>query len=407
MSKYGVDHPLKVKRFREDAKKTNMLLHGVEFSSQRPDVKEKMKATCLEKYGVEWANSSATVQATKVKDRDEPIFKDFDKLYSEVSADPEIDLGICYLANKHSFSVSTFYRKCMSNGLDYTKFVASSTSVEEELFYRKLGIEAKRNDRSMLNGKEIDILFAERTLGVEYHGLYWHSRDDTTIDFRHKAKAELAEKSGIKLLQFWSSEVDNKFDIVKSIIESKLGILSDRIFARKCLLRNISSSEHSDFCNRNHLQGAAGASVRLGLFYCDELVAIMSFGKTRFDNRHEWEMIRYCSKLNTNVIGAASKLWKHFVTAYDPQSVVTYADARISDGALYGKLGFTYSHHSAPNHFYTKDCKTLESRIKYQKHRLENILENYDADLSGKTNMINHGFRIVYDAGNKVFTWVR
>jgi hypothetical protein len=40
----------------------------------------------------------------------------------------------------------------------------------------------------------------------------------------------------------------------------------------------------------------------------------MTFGKNRFKKQsNEWEMIRFCNKLNTNIIGGASKLFKHFL----------------------------------------------------------------------------------------------
>jgi len=45
----------------------------------------------------------------------------------------------------------------------------------------------------------------------------------------------------------------------------------------------------------------------------------------------------------------------------------------------------------------------LENRIKYQKHKLKNILENFDKELTEIENMKNHGFDRIFDAGNKKF----
>ena len=47
----------------------------------------------------------------------------------------------------------------------------------------------------------------------------------------------------------------------------------------------------------------------------------------------------------------------------------------------------------------------LESRIKYQKHKLKNILEKYDDKKSEKENMLDNGYDIIYDAGNLVYKW--
>lgn len=92
----------------------------------------------------------------------------------------------------------------------------------------------------------------------------------------------------------------------------------------------------------------------------------MTFGKCRFDKKHEWEMLRFCCKLGHHVIGGAGKLLKHFERQYAPKSIVSYADRRWSQGKLYEALGFKLDHASAPNYWYFKNCSMqLESRVKY------------------------------------------
>ena len=49
------------------------------------------------------------------------------------------------------------------------------------------------------------------------------------------------------------------------------------------------------------------ASVKLGLFYNDELVSVMTFRKPRFNKKFEYEIIRFCS--SANIVGA-SKLFQ-------------------------------------------------------------------------------------------------
>lgn len=78
----------------------------------------------------------------------------------------------------------------------------------------------------------------------------------------------------------------------------------------------------------------------------------MTFSKCRFDKKHEWEMLRFCSKLGYHIPGAAGKLLKYFERNYKPKSLVTYADRRWSQGKLYNTLGFNLLHKSPPNYFY-------------------------------------------------------
>ena len=74
---------------------------------------------------------------------------------------------------------------------------------------------------------------------------------------------------------------------------------------------------------------------------------------------------------------------------------------------MYSKLGFTFSHFSEPNYFYFKNNLTLESRQKYQKHKLPKLLENFDPSLTEVENMKNNGYNRIFDCGNSVWKIVR
>ena len=73
-----------------------------------------------------------------------------------------------------------------------------------------------RNDRKVLNGKEIDIWIPEHNLGIEYNGICWHSSDEAKKADHNKMIP--TDSASIKLLQFWCYEVDNEIDKVLEII---------------------------------------------------------------------------------------------------------------------------------------------------------------------------------------------
>ena len=127
----------------------------------------------------------------------------------------------------------------------------------------------------------------------------------------------------------------------------------------------------------------------------------MTFSKR--SKNYDWELDRFCSKLDYCVVGGASKLLKHFEFLFSGTTILTYCDRRYSNGEFYKKLGFELSHVSKPNYWYTKDYKKLESRNKYQKHKLNNIVDNFNPNLTEWENMKNHGFDKIYDSGNYVF----
>ena len=267
------------------------------------------------------------------------------------------------------------------------------------------------NNRQFIAPLELDIL--TNTFALEYDSLTFHSFGKSThyplnnISENKKVhlhKTDLCEKNGIQLFRIFSNEWVKNEKIWKSVILSKLG-KTQRIYARKCTIKEIDYVTANSFIEDNHLQGNAKQSVRLGLYYNEELVSVMTFGKSRYNKNIEYELIRFCSKLNTTIVGGASKLLKYFEINYKPKSIISYANRRWSQGNLYEKLGFTFKHNTDPNYFYFKgnDSSDLKSRVQFQKHKLKDKLEQFDASLTETENMFNNGYRKIYDCGNKVY----
>jgi len=237
--------------------------------------------------------------------------------------------------------------------------------------------------------------------------LVWHSSGNSKLPNKdkdyHLNKTEQCETQGIQLFHIFENEWLEKQEIWKSVLNSKLN-RTNRIYARKCSIRELDNSLYREFCEKNHLQGYGNASVKIGLFYNNELKTLVSFGKSRYDKSIEWELIRFCSKLNTSVIGGASKLLKYFERNYNPESIISYANRRWSQGNLYDKLGFNFVGNTNPNYFYFKPNENiLYSRVKFQKHKLKDKLDLFDPNLTETENMYQNGYRKIYDSGNKKY----
>ena len=243
----------------------------------------------------------------------------------------------------------------------------------------------------------------EHKLAVEVNGVYWHS--DKFRERDHLLDKTLkCEQLGITLLHFWDYEINKKGDIVKSMISSRLG-LNQKIYARKCVIKEVSSKESKQFQIDNHIQGSAVSSINYGLYYEDELVALMTFAKSRFNKKYDWELVRYCNKLDLTVVGGASKLFNWFLKNNDG-SIISYANRRYSNGNLYHLLKFKLIDSTRPNYMYFRN-NVLLSRVKCQKHKLSKLLDNFDEKMSEKENMKNNGFDRIYDCGNYVFVFER
>lgn len=269
-----------------------------------------------------------------------------------------------------------------------------------------LNIEYFTSCRNIISPRELDIYIPEKKLAIEINGLYWHTTTaKRNIDKKYHLEKTVACKSkSIKLLHFFEDELRDKFEICKSIISSKVGKIQ-QVYARKCLVKSISYSEAKDFCLNYHLQGSTVASVYLGLFYDGSLVSVMTFRKQRFfKTSTAWEIIRYCTKNNLRIVGGASKLFSHFIKNYSPTEVDSYADLRISDGEIYEKLGFKYSHTTQPNYYYVIG-KNRSNRLNWQKKSLSKKLKIFNRNLSEQENMELNGYNRIYDCGNKLYIW--
>lgn len=283
-----------------------------------------------------------------------------------------------------------------------------TSKAEEEI--AKLIPNSKQNDRSLIAPLELDIV--GDGFAIEYDGLMWHSEGNSTsnkfnkrnLSMKHLKKTEQCEMKGFQLFHIFENEWAQNKNKWISVINNAIGNNQKKVFARKCTIKEIPNDLYKQFCEDNHLQGYGIAKIKIGLFYDEELISIMSFGKSRFNKGVEYELIRFCSKLNTQVIGGASKLLKHFERNYNPESIISYANRRWSQGNVYEKLGFEFIRNTPPNYFYFKPNENkLYSRNKFQKHKLSKVLIKFDIELTESENMFVNGYRKIYDSGNKVY----
>ena len=245
---------------------------------------------------------------------------------------------------------------------------------------------------------ELDLYFPKNKLAIEFNGLYWHSEDAVGKEY-HNGKEKVCNEIGIDLIQIFEDEWYDKKDIIKSIINTRLGVYESRHYARKTTLVEVDSKTAGEFYIKNHIQGKASCSKHYGLKSNGELMAMASFGNRShlFKNNSEIELIRFCTKLNTQVVGGLSKL----LSLYRDVSIKTYCDLRLFNGNGYKAVGFKELHRSKPSYFYFKKLKRY-SRFNFQKHKLEKVLDKFDGSLSETENMRMNGFSRVFDCGNMV-----
>lgn len=261
---------------------------------------------------------------------------------------------------------------------------------------------------------EVDILLPDYNIALEYNGVLWHSFGTTFPNTAHREKDKkhyhllkynLCQQNNIQLITIFENEWKNNKDLVKSIILSKLGITSNRIYARKCEIRQIDSKVKSIFLNNNHIQGNCQSFLNIGLYYNDELVSLMTFSNRKMGKNNATnitELARFCNKKDTTVIGGFSKLLKCGMSLIK-RDIISYCDIRYSKGDIYLNNGFTLARQTPPNYFYIKRGQICGSRVKYQKHKLSKMIQIFDNNLTERENMYNNKYRRIYDCGNYVY----
>lgn len=261
------------------------------------------------------------------------------------------------------------------------------------------------NNTQIITPYEIDIYLPDINLAIEYNGLYWHSENRGKHETYHLNKTQMCEQHGINLIHIFSDEWINKKEIVKSRLSNILKQTSNKIYARKCKIKEIDTKTKSVFMDLNHIQGNDKSKIKLGLYYNKELVSVMTFGVPRVaigsknKTNGNYELMRFYNKLNTNVIGGASKLLQYFIKMYKPNKIYSFADYRWSNinNNIYKTLGFNQVSISSPGYWYTKKYDIRYHRFGFNKGRLKQL--GFDITKTEKEIMKENGYDKIWDCG--------
>lgn len=265
-----------------------------------------------------------------------------------------------------------------------------------------------RNDRSVLNGKEIDIYIPSKKFGIEYNGLKWHSEEFGKDRDYHSSKMFNAISNGIRLVQIFEDEWINHRDLVLSKIAHLLHENSGmkRIMGRKCSVQEIAKPLAKVFLDRYHIQGYGKSTVSYGCFYMDKLIGVMSFVD---DGKGKWNLVRFATDINYICQGVGGKLLKYFIKKQNPIEIKTFADRRwtcSSADNIYIKLGFKVDTVLKPDYHYINGDNPVE-RIHKFNLRKNTLIKKYgmSPDLTESEMVSKLGFYKIWDCGLIRYIW--
>lgn len=407
--KYGVDYPQQNKEIRKKTVETCIDKFGSESNLSNDINKNKVKTTNLIKYGVEYPQQNDTIREKSEKSLREYKKAKIKKIYNiDTSLNLKFSLSKNYSKNyikklidrnlelsdiKNEFSNSQFIINARENGY---LIESNKSSYEYELveFIKELGINnIIQSSKNIIFPYELDIFIPDYKLAIEFNGNYWHSDIFKDKNY-HQNKTKMCNEKGITLISIYEYLYTEKKDVYKNIIRSKLN-KNKRIFARKCIIKEVDKLDEQNFLNMFHLQNFIGSSKCYGLYYDYELLTLCSFGRSRFNKKYEYELLRNCSKPNITVVGGLSKLINHYKKEIDNKDIICYSDASIS----FNKSCIL----TKPNYvWWNKSTNKVLKRYQTMKHKLENIIDYYDESLSESDNMRNNKYVKIFDSGNYI-----
>ena len=376
LERYGVENPMKSQLFQDKSKQTCLERYGSEYyflseeySAKRKECLNQSKKTCLKKYGYEYAIQSADIK----KKLRQTCLERYGVEY------------MCLSQNAHNS------RNSQSKPNEDFK----NMLVENNIYYEK---------EKYLCGRLFDFFVNSVLIEINpypTHNINWNPFGGKIIGRTyHYDKTVLARDNNYRVINIW--DWDDKSKIVKSLSKK------NKLYARNCTVKSISKKTLDEFLNKYHFQNTCrNQSIRLGLYYNDELVQIMSFGKPRYNKNYEYELMRLCSKFEYIIIGGAEKLFNSFIKEYNPQSIISYCDNSKFSGSVYSKLGFELKSYGSPSrHWYNGKTKTHITDNLLLKKGFDNLFHtNYGKGSSNEELMRSYGFVEIYDAGQSTYIW--
>ena len=418
LEKLGVEYPFQSSLIQEKGKESCLEKYGVEYYNQTEESQIRRKETSLKKYGVENPSQNISIKIKKEKLEAKKLnyaksqnlvtvndlSKTFNRDESTIIDDIRLlNLKIIKFNNDARFYIEESNLPILSDFFSKTDECGKSYSEKELVDFVKsiYSDEIMENTKRIIPPKELDIYIPKMKLAIEYNGLYWHDENHVDRNY-HLTKTNMCNKKGMDLIHVFEDDWLYKKEIVKSMIASRLGIYKEKIFARKCQIKEIEKDQAKIFFDENHLQGFAYGDLYLGLMFNNELIQCICINKKGWHDGNV-ELTRMVTKLNTQVVGGFSKLMKHISDYIEYKSITSYVYKAWFNGKGYIESGFKIVKENNPSYSYVVNGRRVHKshfRKKKKKKMFERgELKFYDSNKTEHEIMKENKIYRIYDCG--------
>lgn len=265
MQHFGVEYPQQSKKVQQTLKNNNLEKYGVEYTFQVQEVKDKIKATNLEKYGVE-----NPIPLPEIREKVKQTIKERYGVEHHLQSNEFLQKQINTNLERRGIMYNIQLPKEYTNNSKPNQHFAELLDKNNIEYTREFPIDKYSYDFK-IGGCLIEINpFAT-------HNSLWGIYDNDGIDKDyHYNKTKLAEENGYRVIHIFDWDDEEK--IIGMFLDK------EKIYGRKCEIKEIQIKECNDFLNQYHIQNSCkGQKVCLGLFYNDKIVSVMTFGKPRYN----------------------------------------------------------------------------------------------------------------------------
>lgn len=453
--KYGVEHALQSKELKDKAIATFQDKFGTNWALSSPEIKQKSKRTMLERYGGETTFQSPSLRERaqqtcierygesnpmKSKDVKQKAINTCIEVYGvgNPMQDPDIIASAIKtrLENNGVYWTPEMVEKCRKTCME--RFGVDNPSKSEEIQAKirqvcleKYGVPygcltdagqahinkiSKTNIKFMerlnavgvfgnyelyLQGKFFDIHIKDSNTVIEIDPTYTHNiignhwGEGLDCNY-HLEKTKLAESQGFRCIHIFDWD---DIDKVVSMLKPR-----QSIYARNCEIYRLNLDVAEDFLNEYHLQGSCrGQLLCLGLVKDGTLYQVMTFGKSRYDSKHDIELLRLCTLPGYSVTGGASKLFSYATSEYALNNIISYCDRSKFTGHVYEKIGMKLIRTTPPQEVWSKGNQKITANLLRQRGYDQLFKTNYGKGASNEMLMLENGWAPVTDCGQLVY----
>lgn len=424
LSKYGVDNAMKSDVIKQRAKQTNLAKYGVPWAISSPIVREKSEHTMLRQYGTIHPTQCAEIQ----QKTQETCLKRYGVTHhtktAEWAAAYEATLqaryGVSNIRNIPGVDDKIVATNLERYGLPYAFMSDAAHMKSRETMLKNMKSHISKFNRAFsqlltaegidhelefyLDGKWFDIVIPDQHVVIEIDPTYTHSTEpsffsESGLDkYYHRDKTHLAETHGYRCIHVF--DWDDPKDIIKLVTPRT------RLHARCCDVELLDKDSADSFLQEYHIQhSVANQLVRLGLIYRNELVAVMSFGHPRYNTEFQWELLRFASLPDKQIVGGASKLFSHFCRLMNPESVLSYCNRAKFRGGVYSAIGMQLYRSNSPSRMWSKGNKVITDALLRQRGFDQLFGTSFGKGTNNDDLMRDAGWRSVYDCGQAVYVY--